>query len=101
MNTPDAPVMLKGCPFSGMTPQQPIQQANGQWRIYGSGYWLQAPSLKSVVAAWNQRSPAKREGQGAVERAQRLQDHMEQHHGICLSASEWDAAIAALTEREA
>lgn len=27
--------------------------------------------------------------------AQRLQDHMEQHHGVCLSASDWDAAVAA------
>jgi len=30
------------------------------------------------------------------DEAQRLQDHMEQFHGVCLSASEWDAAIAAL-----
>jgi len=30
------------------------------------------------------------------EAVQRLQDHMEQHHGICLKASEWDAAIAAM-----
>lgn len=40
------------------------------------------------------------------EQAQRLQDHMEQHHGVCLKASEWDAAIASLStegvkEREA
>lgn len=26
--------------------------------------------------------------------AQRLQDHMEQFHGVALSASEWDAAVA-------
>lgn len=28
--------------------------------------------------------------------AQRLQDHMEQYHGVCLKASEWDAAVAVL-----
>lgn len=33
---------------------------------------------------------------GAEEIAQRLQDHMEQYHGVCLKASEWDAAIGAL-----
>jgi hypothetical protein len=33
--------------------------------------------------------------------AQRLQDHMEQHHGICLKASEWDAAVlAALSQQQ-
>lgn len=31
-----------------------------------------------------------------AEAAQRLQDHMEQFHGISLKASEWDAAIRAL-----
>jgi hypothetical protein len=27
--------------------------------------------------------------------AQALQDHMEQFHGVCLSASQWDAAMSA------
>ena len=33
---------------------------------------------------------------GLEDAAQRLQDHMEQHHGVCLRASQWDAAIRAL-----
>lgn len=38
--------------------------------------------------------------EGRREAAQQLQDHMEQFHGVCLSASEWDAAILALTPIE-
>ena len=34
-----------------------------------------------------------------IERAaQALQDHMEQHYGVCLKASEWDAATRAALE---
>lgn len=33
---------------------------------------------------------------GDEERSQRLQDHMEQHHGVSLKASEWDRALKAI-----
>ena len=31
------------------------------------------------------------------ELAQSLQDHLEQHHGICLQASQWDAVATYIT----
>ena len=36
-----------------------------------------------------------------TELAQSLQDHFEQHHGICLQASQWDAVADYITRREA
>ena len=39
--------------------------------------------------------------QPVADEAQRLQDHMEQHHGVCLQASQWDAAITALRQPDA
>jgi len=45
-------------------------------------------------------SPATDAREALVEAAQRLQDHMEQHHGVTLNASEWDAAVAAALSTE-
>ena len=39
--------------------------------------------------------------QPVADEAQRLQDHMEQHYGVCLQASQWDAAITALRQPDA
>lgn len=41
-------------------------------------------------------TPSALSGDAGEDTAQRLQDHMEQHHGVCLSASDWDAAIRAV-----
>lgn len=52
---------------------------------------------RRLIASTAMPTPQRQEydGEAVGDAAQRLQDHMEQHHGVCLSASEWDAAILA------
>jgi hypothetical protein len=47
---------MKACPFTGREPTEPIQQGNGQWRIWAGDYYLQRPTRDLVIAAWNRRS---------------------------------------------
>ena len=114
---PDAPVMLKGCPFcgdpmainiSGMI--EHVEQTEGcpiRQNAWPAETWL---------VAWNQRSPAQRERQGAVEALERFERHATYPVSKSIDAkgygwmpdptldfalTELRSAIAALTEREA
>ena len=51
----------------------------------------------AAITAWNTRT---QQTARSADIAQRLQDYMEQHHGVCLSASEWDA-VATFAARSA
>jgi hypothetical protein len=65
---------LLPCPFTGRSPSEPIQQGNGQWRIWAGDYYLQRPTRELVIAAWNRRAHPTGEVGDIVERLRKPMD---------------------------
>jgi hypothetical protein len=90
-NRPSVAVAL----WNTRTPADPVPNTEtaAAMREVQSGDGTRFDSVDDLMADLNDAGPAR---EGLADEAQRLQDHMEQHHGITLAASEWDRAVTAL-----
>jgi hypothetical protein len=70
-----------------------MQKASGALAFASSRSAITSAEKEAILLALRQFPDTAR-----VDASQRLQDHMEQYHGVSLQASDWDAAIRALTK---